>query len=92
MAASIELALLTDIVGEKVKTLNVPYYENLTLDKMWQFAADHPEVNRYLPAEEDKDELPRSWVVNVLFTVLGAKFARWINKQMERRNQLRLKD
>ena len=72
--------------------MNVPYYENLTLDKMWQFAADHPEVNRYLPADEDKDELPRSWVVNILFTVLGNKFAKWINKQMEARNKQRLKD
>ena len=66
--------------------MNVPYYENLTLAHMWQFAADHPEVNRYLPAEEDKDDLPRSRVANVLFTVLGGKFARWVNKQMEKRN------
>ena len=84
--------MFIDIDGEKVKTLNVPYYENLTLADMWKFAADHQEINRYLPAEEDQDDLPRSWVVNVLFTVLGSKFAKWINKQMEIRNKLRLKD
>ena len=84
--------MLADIDGEKVKTLNVPYYENLTLAHIWKFAADHPEVNKFLPAEEDRDDLPRSWVVNVLFSVLGGKFAKWINRQMEARNKLRLKD
>ena len=48
--------MFIDIDGEKVKTLNVPYYENLTLADMWKFAAEHQEINRYLPAEEDQDD------------------------------------
>ena len=38
------LPVFVDIDGQDVKTLNVPYYETLTLAKMWEFAAAHPEV------------------------------------------------
>ena len=83
---------IIDVDGHEVKTLNVPYYEYLTMAKFWDFAKGHPEVFEYMPDEEDRDALPRSWMINVFYTVLKDKFSKWVEDQMERRNKERAKE
>ena len=73
-------------------TLNVPYYDYLTLAKMWDFARGHPEVYEYMPDEEDRDALPRAWIINVFYTVLKKQFSAWVEAQMEKRNKERAKE
>ena len=67
----------------------MPFYEYLTVEKMQEWAKGQPEVFKYLPAEEDLDALPRAWIVNVLYTVLGKTFSTWVDAQIEKRNKER---
>ena len=87
-----QLIFLADIDGNAVKTLNVPYYEYLTVARMWDLAAKHPNVLKYMPAEEDRDALPRAWIINIFYTVLGKTFSDWVDAQLERRNKERAKE
>ena len=83
---------ILDVDGHEVKTLNVPYYEYLTMAIFWEFAKEHPEVFEYVPDEEDRDALPRAWIINVFYTVLKDKFSKWVEAQMEKRNKERAKE
>ena len=41
----------------------------------------------YFPEKKDIPKLPRQWVVNVLYSVIGAPFADWVRHQINSRNQ-----
>ena len=75
-----------------MRSLTVPHYECLTLKKIWLFATQHPEIYQYMPDPEDREDLPRSWIVNVFYTVLGKGFSKWVEAQLEARNQERAKE
>ena len=48
----------------------------------------HPQVFNYLP--EPKIELPKTpkgWVCNIIASVLGETFNKWVRKQVEARHQ-----
>ena len=43
---------------------------------------------KYLPKDQlDVDRLPRQYVANVIFTVCGDEFEKWIDKTIENRNE-----
>ena len=43
---------------------------------------------KYLPKDQlDIDRLPRQYVANVIFTICGDDFERWVNKTIESRNE-----
>ena len=69
-----------------MSTISVPFYDNLTVEKMWAFASEHEQLEEYLPDGKDRDELPRAWLANVLNTVLGQAFGLWVREQIEARN------
>ena len=41
-------------------------------------ARQYAEVLNYLPDETDIYKLPRQWVVNVAYTIVGDEFSEWI--------------
>ena len=72
---------------EDVKVLNVPYFEQLTIERMLEFAAQHDEVMKALPElERERLKLPRSYLANVLYTLLGDAFKDWVQVRVEARN------
>ena len=40
----------------------------------------------YLPDSKDIPRLPRQWLVNVMYTVVGKEFADWVHRHIELRN------
>ena len=40
-----------------------------------------------MPDDKDMDRIPRAWVANVIYTIVGQPFRDFVNEQIERRNQ-----
>ena len=45
-----------------------------------------PEVDR------ETEKLPRSYIANVIHTIVGEPFAKWVSKRMDERNAKRTKE
>ena len=57
-----------------MKQMHVPMYKGLTIDNMLAEGRRSPEVNNYLPDEKDLHRLPRQWLANVIYTLVGEEF------------------
>ena len=66
--------------------LNVPQYEGLSIERILEKGQEHPEVVNYLPDERDIERLPRSFIVNVTYTLMGEKFKSWVLEVIVERN------
>ena len=79
---------LKDILSRKklylhvdlVKTVNVPQYKNLTLEKILEFAITRPLVERYLPDEPDLPKVPKKWIIDICAGVIGEPFKEWVSE------------
>ena len=47
------------VEGQKVKTLYVPQYKNLSLEKIFVFISDLPRIEGYLPDQVDLPKVPK---------------------------------
>lgn len=70
--------LCSVIKCDRVAYLFCPQYEGLSLQKILQQASAHEEVWPYFPEQKDIHKLPRQWVVNVMYTIVGRPFAQWV--------------
>lgn len=66
--------------------LSVPQYEGLGIKEFLIEAGKHPETIVYFPDEDDLRKLPRQWVIDVTYTLVGRPFADWVQARMEARN------
>ena len=76
---------------DDVKTLHVPQYKNLSIEKILTFASTKPKVEKFLPDGIDLPKVPKQWIVNVCAVVIGPAFKDWVVDQMEERNALMAK-
>ena len=49
---------------------------------MLEFAESFPEVSNYLPEERDIDKLPKAWIANVIYTIVGIPFRDWVKERV----------
>ena len=71
------------IKADNVKTIHVPHFEGLTLDTMLYHARKSAQVVKALPVEpREIDKLPRSYVANVIYTIVGERFKQWVESQI----------
>ena len=65
-----------------VKTINVPFFEGLSIEKMLAWAAKRPEkVMDALPVvKREVDKLPRAYIANIIFTLVEDPFVKWVEK------------
>ena len=54
-----------------VRHLYAPQYDTLSISKILAFAADYPAVQEYLPEARDIPTLPRQWIINICFRIIG---------------------
>ena len=81
------LTLLSRYIKDTgIKHIFAPQYETLTVEKILEFAQEHAQVWDYLPARKDCYRLSRQFLLNVLHTIVGEPFARWVNEQVDQRN------
>lgn len=60
---------------------------------MLQFAADYPEVMRCLPiVEKETLHLPRAYIANVIHTVVGRPFEKWVKSLVNDRHEKLVKE
>ena len=66
--------------------MHVPMYKGLTIDNILAEGRKFPEVENYLPDEKDLHRLPRQWLANVIYTIVGEEFQNWVTECIRNRN------
>ena len=74
------------ISSDQAKHINVPQFEGLSIKDMQAFATAYPQLARYFPIEKEMEKLPRQYIANVIYTIVGNPFAKWVESQMRKRN------
>ena len=64
-----------------------PQYKGLALDDILARLQFHPEVEPYLPDDQDRHRIPRQWAINVFHSVVGKPFAVWAMSTVQIRNE-----
>ena len=67
--------------------LNVPQYQGLSIESILDKGKEDERVARYLPDERDLARLPRSFIVNVTYTLMGDCFSVWVHNLIKERNE-----
>lgn len=67
---------------DQVKYMFVPQYESLSIERILEKAQQWLEVWNYLPDERDIHRLPRQWLINVIFTLVGEPFQEWTDERV----------
>ena len=68
------------IKSSQIKYLYIPQYDGCSVRAILEQAAHYPEVEQYLPEAQERPQLPRQWIINVVFTVGGADFGAWAKR------------
>ena len=63
--------LFVVINASDIKVLHVPFYKGLTIEEILEVGKKKPELMNYLPEERDMHRLPRYFIVNVVYTIVG---------------------
>ena len=77
----------------EVKQLNVPHFEGLKMETFLEYAAAKPAVMEALPSVlRERAALPRSYVANLIYTLVGEPFKQWVEQRVNARHEQRRKD
>jgi hypothetical protein len=70
-----------------VKDISLPHFEGLTVDAMLHHAKNWPAVGMALPIEpREVEKMPRSYLANVIYTIVGKPFRDWVDVAIKTRN------
>ena len=72
--------------------MHIPQYEGLTIETILERAKLVPEVMKRLPCEKEIFKLPKQYLTNVIYTIVGQDFATWVRAKIEERNAKVSKD
>ena len=56
----------------------MPHYENLTLDHILEFGLSYRSVVDALPPPKETRKLPRQYIANVIYHLVGQPFKDWV--------------
>ena len=54
---------------------------------MLAFIKDKEEVWKYLPEKQDVKLLPRQYIADIIYNVLGDEFQTWLKEKIDQRNK-----
>ena len=70
-----------------VKFIEIPHYEGLTIEEMLEKAEAIPDVMKVLPIiQKEREKLPRAYIGNVMYTIVGKPFADWVDLKVKERH------
>lgn len=76
------------IFGKDVKHIHVPQYEGLTVKDILKFGRQYVDVNKCFPSvEKEIFKLPRQYICNVIYTLVGKPFDEWVTVQKNIRHK-----
>ena len=79
--------VLVAIKSDLAKHLHIPSYEGLTVKAILDFGMQTEQLSSYMPDERDLAKLPRQWIINVVFSVVGDDLRAWVSDQIKTRNE-----
>jgi hypothetical protein len=65
----------------------VPQYESLTIAIIMEKIQRTPEVLAYLPCMKEIEKLPKAWLCNTIYSVVGKDFLEWVEDCISKRNE-----
>ena len=91
---TVTIAHLKDIITNKkisihldnIKPINVPYYKGLSIEKILAFAGKYEIVQNAFPVIKETLKFERSYICNVIHTLLGEEFQKWVDDRVQERN------
>jgi hypothetical protein len=72
---------------DAVKVIDVPMFEGLAIQQIFEFAMNSPAIEAVLPPSKEINKLCRGYLSNVIYTVMGEPFQQWVTAQVNRRNK-----
>jgi len=76
------------IKSEAVRHITIPQYEGLALKHITaRLDNGFQHVYDYLPDQQEIHKVPKEWICNVVYTVVGAPFHTWVKGVVQERNQ-----
>ena len=73
-----------------IKNITIPHFEGLKMETMLEYAALYPQVMKALPAvQREREKLPRQYLANVIYTIIGEPFKKWVEAKVNERHDLR---
>ena len=64
----------------------MPQYDELTLDEILDFGLSYKLVEDALPIIREIRKMPREYICNVIYTLVGDEFKEWMMKRVKERN------
>ena len=61
-------------------------YKGLTIEAILEQGKRNDQVLTHLPDAADIHRLPRQWIINVIYTLVGEPFANWVKDLIKSRN------
>jgi hypothetical protein len=74
------------IKAADIKVLYAPLYKGLNIATFLEQGGKDERVQHYFPDLRDIHRLPRQFVVNVVFTVVGKPISDWVSEGIKARN------
>ena len=56
-------------------------------ESLLEWAKSYHQIFNYLPDKQDLDRVPRAWIANVIYTIVGDPFKEYVDAMIEQRNQ-----
>ena len=72
-----------------MKHIFIPHYEGLSIECILDQCKTWPHIFKWLPHEKDLPKVPKQWLCNVIFTVIGEPFSDFVQAKIEERNSKR---
>ena len=70
--------------------MQLPHYDNLTVEKLFEFAEsyDNGDTMAVFPEErKERLKLQRSYIGNCIYTIVGQPFKDWVQERIVKRNE-----
>ena len=71
----------------QVKHIAIPNFEGLAIKDLLNYATMYLEVMMALPVPEEINKLPRQYIANITYTLVGQPFYTWVDRQITARNE-----
>ena len=63
---------------DNIKVISVPQYESLKIEFILEKINEHPRAPLFISDERDIHKVPRAWLCNIAYTVIGDPFNNWV--------------